>query len=78
MSTDLDHKFELAVALKKLDVAYAIAKESDSEPKWKQLGDLALACWNFAVRFFFFCFLSFPSSSFVVIIVVVVGFVFSP
>lgn len=49
VSTDLDHKFELAVALKKLDVAYAIAKESESEAKWKLLGDLALSCWNFAV-----------------------------
>lgn len=49
MSSDLDHKFELAVTLKKLDVAYAIAKESESDQKWKQLGDLALACWNFAV-----------------------------
>lgn len=49
VSSDLDHKFELAVTLKKLDVAYAIAKESESDQKWKQLGELALACWNFAV-----------------------------
>lgn len=49
VSTDLDHKFDLAVALKKLDVAYTIAKESDSDAKWKQLGELALACWNFTV-----------------------------
>eukprot|EP01120_Amphizonella_sp_Union-15-10_P010882 TRINITY_DN4513_c0_g1_i3.p1 TRINITY_DN4513_c0_g1~~TRINITY_DN4513_c0_g1_i3.p1 ORF type:complete len:753 (+),score=136.29 TRINITY_DN4513_c0_g1_i3:78-2261(+) len=47
VSQDLDHRFELAVKLNNLRVAYEIAKESSSELKWKQLGDLAIDCSNF-------------------------------
>jgi len=43
VSIDPDHKFELAVQLGKLEVALEIAKESATEQKWKQLGDLALS-----------------------------------
>jgi len=43
ISTDLDHKFELAIQLENLDVAHEIAIKSDSEPKFKHLGDLALS-----------------------------------
>ena len=46
VSTDPEHKFELAVHLKKLDLAVEIAKESDSEAKWKQLADLSLVEWK--------------------------------
>eukprot|EP00123_Amoebidium_parasiticum_P009176 comp19305_c0_seq1/m.22166 comp19305_c0_seq1/g.22166 ORF comp19305_c0_seq1/g.22166 comp19305_c0_seq1/m.22166 type:complete len:898 (-) comp19305_c0_seq1:632-3325(-) len=49
VSEDSDHRFELALGLKKLDVAYGIAKEAESDLKWKQLGDLALSCWNFGL-----------------------------
>eukprot|EP01137_Pigoraptor_chileana_P025406 Opistho-2@94866 len=47
VSLDPEHRFELAVQLRKLDTAFQIALEAASEPKWKQLGDLALACWDF-------------------------------
>eukprot|EP00124_Ichthyophonus_hoferi_P003757 Ihof_evm2s349 gene=Ihof_evmTU2s349 len=49
VSEDMDHKFELALSLKKLDVAYNIAKDGEASLKWKQLGDLALNCWNFSL-----------------------------
>ena len=47
VSKDLEHKFELAVALEKLDIAYDIAKEAQNEHKWKMLGDKALESWGF-------------------------------
>ena len=47
VSMDPEHKFELAVQLEKLDVAYRLAQETDSEHKWKQLADLALADWQY-------------------------------
>eukprot|EP00798_Chlamydomonas_sp_ICE-L_P021129 gene21129-28016_t len=43
IATDADYRFELAVQLSNLEVAQAIAVELDSEPKWKQLGELALS-----------------------------------
>lgn len=43
VTQDLDHKFELAVQLGKLDVAHEILQKSESEQKWKQLADLALS-----------------------------------
>ncbi|KYQ88624.1 WD40 repeat-containing protein [Tieghemostelium lacteum] len=42
VSLDLDHKFELAIQLENLQVAHEIALKSDSESKYKHLGDLAL------------------------------------
>ena len=44
VATDPDLKFDLAIQLKKLATAYQLAKESDSEGKWKQLSDIALSC----------------------------------
>ena len=41
VSIDPDHKFELAVGIGNLDVAYTLAKEINSEQKWKDLADLA-------------------------------------
>ena len=35
-------RFELAVQLGDLDTAQAIAVQLDSEPKWKQLGEMAM------------------------------------
>ncbi|KAI7817585.1 coatomer WD associated region-domain-containing protein [Gamsiella multidivaricata] len=46
ISTDQDHKFDLAIQLERLDLAAAIAREADSEPKWKMLGDCAMDKWR--------------------------------
>ncbi|KAK9807397.1 hypothetical protein WJX73_000390 [Symbiochloris irregularis] len=43
LATEADYRFELAVHLGKLDTALAIAETADSEAKWRQLGELALA-----------------------------------
>eukprot|EP01012_Entosiphon_sulcatum_P011223 TRINITY_DN1674_c0_g1_i1.p1 TRINITY_DN1674_c0_g1~~TRINITY_DN1674_c0_g1_i1.p1 ORF type:complete len:960 (-),score=214.18 TRINITY_DN1674_c0_g1_i1:111-2699(-) len=42
VTTDDEHKFELAVALKRLDIVHTIAKRAGSVQKWKQMGDLAM------------------------------------
>lgn len=42
VATDNEHRFELAMALEKMDVAYQIVTENESDIKWKQLGDMAL------------------------------------
>jgi coatomer subunit beta' len=50
VTTDLDHKFDLSLQLDDLDTALGIvreAPESESEAKWKSLGDRALAVWRF-------------------------------
>ncbi|KAF9910337.1 Coatomer subunit beta' [Linnemannia zychae] len=46
ISTDQDHKYDLALQLGELDLAVAIARESDSESKWKTLGDTAMEKWR--------------------------------
>jgi len=48
VSTDPDHRFDLALQLGHLNIALTIVKEADAdsteaEAKWKQLADLALA-----------------------------------
>ena len=48
LATDVDYKFELAIQLSRLDVAYEIAAKKhadgiDVTSKWRQLADLALA-----------------------------------
>eukprot|EP00468_Gymnochlora_sp_CCMP2014_P011283 CAMPEP_0167764362 /NCGR_PEP_ID=MMETSP0110_2-20121227/13982_1 /TAXON_ID=629695 /ORGANISM="Gymnochlora sp., Strain CCMP2014" /LENGTH=997 /DNA_ID=CAMNT_0007651741 /DNA_START=35 /DNA_END=3028 /DNA_ORIENTATION=+ len=43
VSRDPDHRFDLALQLKKLDEVKKIVVAYPSEAKWKQLGDLALA-----------------------------------
>eukprot|EP01122_Echinamoeba_exundans_P011795 TRINITY_DN4813_c0_g5_i1.p2 TRINITY_DN4813_c0_g5~~TRINITY_DN4813_c0_g5_i1.p2 ORF type:complete len:884 (-),score=236.38 TRINITY_DN4813_c0_g5_i1:21-2672(-) len=47
VTTDSDHRFELAVQLNKLDLARDICSKSDNELKWKVLSDLALQELNF-------------------------------
>jgi len=47
VSADIEHRFDLAVALNKLEVAVQIAREVDSEAKWKMVTDVALAAWKF-------------------------------
>ena len=52
VSTDPDHKFDLAVQLDDLPTALAIATETpapENETKWKAVGDRALAAWRFAL-----------------------------
>ena len=43
IATDADYRFELAVQLGRLETALQIAETSDSEGKWRQLGELALS-----------------------------------
>ena len=50
VSTDPDHRFDLAIQLDDLDAALSMAKETpelESEAKWKAVGDRALAVWRF-------------------------------
>ena len=41
MSTDPEHRFELALALEDLEIAHELAKEANSHQKWRQLAQLA-------------------------------------
>lgn len=41
MSTDPEHRFELALALGDLITAHSLAKEANSQQKWRQLASLA-------------------------------------
>ena len=50
VSPDADHRFELAIDLRKLDIAHSVLRDSevtddstDTQSKWRRLGDLALA-----------------------------------
>ncbi|KAH7343226.1 coatomer protein [Rhizoctonia solani] len=50
VSTDPDHKFDLAIQLDDLTTALSIAQQTPSpenETKWKAVGDRALAAWKF-------------------------------
>lgn len=49
LATDGELKFELAVQLKRLDLAYDLASQTDSTHKWRELGDLALKAWKIAL-----------------------------
>lgn len=42
VSTDASYRFDLAVQLKRLETAFAIASDVDSPQKWRQLADLSL------------------------------------
>lgn len=49
MSTDADHRFELAIALNDLETALSLVRsspEAGSQAKWKLVGDKALAAWQ--------------------------------
>lgn len=41
VSNDPEHRFDLALQLGDLKIAYTIAKEAESEQKWKQLAEIA-------------------------------------
>lgn len=50
MTTDPDHKFDLALSLDDLDTALEIVRvvpDHEADVKWKALGDRALAVWRF-------------------------------
>ena len=51
ITTDPDHKFDLALALDDLNAASSVITQSipetEAESKWKALGDHALAIWRF-------------------------------
>lgn len=47
VTTDPDHKFDLALETDKFEVAHEIAKAQDSPFKWKQLGAIALSKCQF-------------------------------
>ena len=50
VTNDPDHKFDLSLQLDDLDTALEIARavpELEAEPKWKAVGDKALAVWRF-------------------------------
>ncbi|XP_069003584.1 coatomer subunit beta'-like [Embiotoca jacksoni] len=49
VSTDPEHKFELALHLGELDTAYQLALEAESEHKWKQLAELATTKCQFSL-----------------------------
>jgi coatomer subunit beta' len=46
VATDAEHRFDLALSLGELQQAVAIAREQDTEHKWKTVGDAALAGWD--------------------------------
>ncbi|KAJ3021791.1 Coatomer subunit beta' [Thoreauomyces humboldtii] len=47
VSADPEHRFDLAISLRKMDTAYEIAQALDQEDKWKVVGDKALELWKF-------------------------------
>jgi coatomer subunit beta' len=50
ITTDPDHKFDLALSLDDLDTALQITQtvlKNEFEIKWKTLGDRALTVWRF-------------------------------
>lgn len=50
ITTDPDHKFELALSLDDLDTAVSITRtlpSTESPVKWKSIGDRALSVWRF-------------------------------
>jgi coatomer subunit beta' len=46
VATDPEHKFDLALSLNQLDTALELARQADSDHKWKTLGDAGLAAWD--------------------------------
>jgi coatomer subunit beta' len=46
VATDPEHRFDLALSLGDLQQAVEIAREQDTEHKWKTVGDAALTGWD--------------------------------
>jgi len=49
VATDPEHRFDLALSLGDLQQAVSIAREQDTEHKWKTVGDAALGAWDVAL-----------------------------
>ncbi|TGJ80874.1 hypothetical protein E0Z10_g7891 [Xylaria hypoxylon] len=49
VATDPEHKFDLALALNRLEIALNLAREADVEHKWKTVGDTALTAWDISL-----------------------------
>ncbi|EME79367.1 uncharacterized protein MYCFIDRAFT_167247 [Pseudocercospora fijiensis CIRAD86] len=49
VSTDNEHRFELALSLNELNTALELARDANAEHKWKLVGDAALTGWDFVV-----------------------------
>ncbi|XP_041796244.1 coatomer subunit beta'-like isoform X2 [Chelmon rostratus] len=49
VSTDPEHRFDLALQLGEVNVAYQLALEAESEQKWKQLAELATTKCQFSL-----------------------------
>ncbi|KAK7882773.1 hypothetical protein WMY93_028947 [Mugilogobius chulae] len=49
VTTDPEHKFELALQLGELKIAHELALEAESEHKWKQLAELATTKCHFSL-----------------------------
>ncbi|XP_070826436.1 coatomer subunit beta'-like [Chaetodon trifascialis] len=49
VSTDPEHKFDLALQLGEVNIAYQLALEAESEQKWKQLAELATTKCQFSL-----------------------------
>ena len=47
VTTDNDHKFDLALHLGNLSIAYDLAIEMENEQKWLQIADVATKCGDF-------------------------------
>ena len=47
VSSDPEHRFDLAVSLGRLELAREIALEDETDLKWRQLADLSLKSWKF-------------------------------
>jgi coatomer subunit beta' len=47
ITNDQEHRFELAVELGFVDVAYQVANQLNHDEKWKVLGDSAIQVWDF-------------------------------
>lgn len=47
VSSDCEHRFDLALQLSDVKVAYELAIEAQAESKWKQLAELAAECGQF-------------------------------
>ena len=46
VANDSEHRFELAIKLGKLKIAYEIADQLKQDDKWKIVGDVALSKWQ--------------------------------
>ena len=46
VATDPEHRFELALALNNLQIGLEIARQQDTEHKYKTVGDAAMAGWD--------------------------------